>query len=108
VICNSQNDSVNKDRRSCKNAPGSNGQPRDQVGEVHVRYDCGERTFWVLSFVYSNYTFDQTTDDMWAVNRCVATPSSSGSCAPPNQNNKFMQVSVCDCTGVVQPGLNWV
>jgi hypothetical protein len=93
VMCNSNTAPVLPDRRSCKNDTRS--QP--QVGEVHVRYDCQTKTFWVLAYVYSNIALDESPNNMWAVNRCGASPSSSTSCGPGNQQNKFFQVSTCVC-----------
>jgi hypothetical protein len=35
-----------------------------------VRYDCRDQSFWVLAYVYSNYTLRNTTGDMWTQYDC--------------------------------------
>jgi hypothetical protein len=50
VLCNSFGN-VLPDRRTCD----AGAAP---VGEAHVRYDCTDKTFWILTYVYSNFYFN--------------------------------------------------
>jgi hypothetical protein len=101
VLCNNFG-KVTASRTDCTTE--SNGGPSGGAGEVHVRYDCSSRTFWVLAYVYDTYTLSPTKADMWAINRCTASgrgntpaeiPSPDASC--DNGNTKFLQVrGPCD------------
>jgi hypothetical protein len=89
VICNNFN-RVTANRRNCTD------DPKSGAGEVHVRYDCVSKTFWVLAYTFNNIPFDTTTvDSMWAVNQC--TPKSGANTDPDEcsaNDNKFLKVSV--------------
>jgi hypothetical protein len=91
VICNNF-DQVNATSTGCKLNPNSG--PQAGVGEVHVRYDCNSKTFWVLAYVYSGYDLEPDSDSMFALDRCTGNnpPSPTAPCG--NSNTKFLQVCV--------------
>lgn len=81
VVCKSFGQTA-LDGKRCA-GPGTPAYPGG-IGEVHVRYECSKKVFWVLAYVYSGFAFDTTPGNQFATNNCT------GSCNAGS--NKFIQM----------------
>jgi hypothetical protein len=60
------------DWKSCKQADRPSG-----VGATHIRYDCTDKTFWLLMYVWDGIYMSRNAGDLWAVNSCGPACTSS-------------------------------
>lgn len=74
------------------------------VGATHMRYDCSEKSFWVLTYVFQDFGFSQTVADMWINADCGACNSAAGAkeisySGDANSGNCASSCSAATCSG---------
>lgn len=48
------------------------------VGASHMRYDCADKSFWVLTYAFTDIGFSTSTGDMWINTDCGTCNSAGG------------------------------
>lgn len=79
VLCNGFG-FVNADQKSCRDSVAPLG-----AGAVHLRYNCRDNTFWILTYVFSDIFMSNNTNMLFTVDKCGTTCGAS--------DNKFVQYS---------------
>jgi len=48
------------------------------VGAAHMHYDCVDKSFWVLTYAFTDIGFSNSVNDMWINTDCGACDSAAG------------------------------